>query len=449
VLDISCDAHDGGEHKRLNGRGAFCRPGVVWKEAVRTIFTLQGKLGISPDRQQRGIGCILMVMKGTLDRKESHRTMALRAFAQVGDEASRRNIPCARTRFWRRLVMLIAVLALVGAAIVLQGWYQQQTGMVVGRPLASRETHVHTVVFSSRPGVVYLGTHFGLFTSTDSGRTWPQQKGALSPMMITAVAVSPTNPDLLAVVSAPNGSSGGRLGIWVSANGGSDFQSTLPASLPAAAYPYTIQSAPGAGGHFYAFFTYSGWFETRDLGRHWFSITSGSLATVQVSSLLVDPTNPNHLLMGGDTGLFETENDGQTWQQITQVQGSVNSLVATQGISRQGRTFLCATDQGLYRSVSETGHIAWSQLRFSTTLDFTRLALSDNGSALYALSGSDLWFSPDLGTTWVHRWHFTRGDLTALAMNPDNAQELLAGFFWPGLVLISTNAGSTFHTLTD
>ncbi len=78
-----------------------------------------------------------------------------------------------------------------------------------------------------------------------------------------------------------------------------------------------------------------------------------------------------------------------------------------------------------------------------------RVLFSPEGSALYALVGADLWFSRDLGTTWTHRWHFARGDLVSLVVDPHNPQELLAGFFWPGLVLISTNAGEDWRTLTD
>ncbi len=80
--------------------------------------------------------------------------------------------------------------------------------MVAGRLLASQETHLHTVVWSSRPGVVYLGTHFGLFTSVDGGHTWPQHQGELNTTMVTSVAVSPTNPDLLAVLAVPTGGIG-------------------------------------------------------------------------------------------------------------------------------------------------------------------------------------------------------------------------------------------------
>ena len=66
--------------------------------------------------------------------------------------------------------LVILVLIALGT-LAWQGFYQQQTGMIIGQPLASSQTHLHTVVWSSRPGVIYLGTHFGLFSSTDSGHT--------------------------------------------------------------------------------------------------------------------------------------------------------------------------------------------------------------------------------------------------------------------------------------
>ncbi|HEY1353162.1 MAG TPA: hypothetical protein VGF67_26405 [Ktedonobacteraceae bacterium] len=349
----------------------------------------------------------------------------------------------------RRLLLLLAMAGLLSAAIFWQSWYQQQTGMIAGRPLASRETHLHAVVFSSRSGVIYLGTHAGLFASTDGGRTWPRSKAALTTMMITAIAVSPTNPDLLAVLSIPNGSSGGQLGVWVSADGGAHWRFTPPASLPASAYPYALESASGAAGHFYAFFTSAGWFETHDLGKHWSPLTYGTLAPMTISSLLVDPANTGHLLIGSDAGLSASKDDGKTWQQITRVQSPVTSLVATQERPDRTRIIFCATDQELLRGIQRQGQILWMPVSLPTSLLPTRLVVNADGSALYALAGSDLWFSANQGSTWSHRWHFARGDLTALTLNPDNVQELLAGFFWPGLALISTDAGLSWRTLTD
>jgi photosystem II stability/assembly factor-like uncharacterized protein len=348
---------------------------------------------------------------------------------------------------WRwKVVFLCGLLALV-AALVWQVANRQQNGMIAGRPLSSPQTHLHTVVISPRPGVVYLGTHYGLFTSTDGGRTWPESQGALNTNMITSIAVSPSNPNLLAVLAVPTSGLSGRMGIYVSADAGQHWRFTLPAHLAASAFPYSIQAAPGGRGHFYAFFTYAGWFETQDLGQHWSAITAGSLASIQTPSLLIDPSNPAHLLMGGDQGLFETRDDGRNWQKVAAVQGYVSALAATVPRTGQPRVIFCATDQGLYRwqegqEIAQVGHLPAPDPPL-------RLAVSADGSALYALFRSDLWFSPDLGATWTRREHFPRGDMVALALDPANPEHLLAGFYSPGLVMSSSDGAVSWRVLTD
>lgn len=351
-----------------------------------------------------------------------------------------------RSGRWKTILIVVLLAAI--AATAWQLLNRHQNSMVAGRPLSYPQTHLHTVVISTQPGVVYLGTHYGIFTSTDGGQSWPQSQGDLNTNMITAIAVSPTNPDLLAVLAVPTSGIGQQAGIYVSRDAGKSWHFTLPDRLPATAYPYAIQGGAGAGGRFYAFFSYAGWFETEDLGQHWHAITSGTLASIQTPSLLTDPLDPNHLLMGGDQGLFETRDDGQSWQQISAVRGAVTTLSATTTVGSAPRTILCATDQGLYRW--QDGQQQITQLsKLPASSPPTRILLSADGSALYALFGSDLWFSADQGTSWVHRWHFGRSDLTALVFNPLNPKRLLAGFFAPGLVLRSNDSGSSWQTLTS
>lgn len=352
--------------------------------------------------------------------------------------------------FWQRricwLTLSTVVLLIIALTLSWQVFYQQ-TGMVMGRPLASSQNHLHTVVFSSRPGVVYLGTHFGLFASIDGGHTWPQHQGALSTAMITAVAVSPTHPDLLAVVAVPTTSLTQAAGVYVSADAGQHWHFTIPPGLSAAAYPLTLQAASGAAGHFYVFYAGISWFETRDLGQHWSALQAPGM--LQNPTFLSEPFAPAHLLSGGDQGLLESWDDGQHWQRVIAVQGTVFSLVATQPSGASGRAILCATEQGLYRGLEQHGKITWSRLPGPSAGAATRMALSADGSALYVLYGSDLWFSADQGSTWRRRWHFMRGDLVALVIDPQRPQEVLAGFFWPGLVLNSANGGSSWQTLTS
>ena len=108
---------------------------------------------------------------------------------------------------WRVWLTLLALALIVALASMGGQWLsQRQNSMIPGRPLSYPQTHLHTIVMSTRPGVVYLGTHYGLFTSTDGGQTWPQSQGDLHTSMITAIAVSPSNPDLIAVLAVPTAS---------------------------------------------------------------------------------------------------------------------------------------------------------------------------------------------------------------------------------------------------
>jgi photosystem II stability/assembly factor-like uncharacterized protein len=265
--------------------------------------------------------------------------------------------------------------------------------------------------------------------------------------MITAIAVSPSNPDLLAVIGVPTSGIGGQAGIYVSRDGGQNWRFSVPANLPLTAYPYTIVGATGAGGHFYIFFTFGGWFETQDMGLHWRAVTSGALSAMQAPTLLTDPYDPGHLLLGGDQGLFESRDDGLHWQQITAVQGTVISLTASTG---SPRWIFCATDQGLYRW--RDGQAAGSIERMHglpAPGTPTRMAIDGAGGVLYALFSTDLWFSATHGETWEHYWHFERHDLVSLVVDPANVRHLVAGFFLPAEVEVSGDGGHSWGILTN
>jgi hypothetical protein len=220
---------------------------------------------------------------------------------------------------------------------------------------------------------------------------------------------------------------------------------SAPPGLSPSAYPYTIKAGSGSSGQFYAFYFYSGWFETRDLGAHWYPITNDTLSNMGTPTLLTDLTDPNHLYLGGDQGLYESRDDGSHWLRISAIQGVVQSIVAA---DTAPGIFYCATDQGLYIWREGSKHITHvANLPMSPPP--TRLATDETGKALYGLSGQDLWFSPDRGTTWLHRGHFDRGDLISLIVDPLNPLHLYAGFFLPPMVVYSTNGGISWQTLTD
>ncbi len=350
-----------------------------------------------------------------------------------------------QTRIVRSLVIALLIIGIVVAWQVLNTYNNSTDPTVAGRPLSNPHTHLHAVVLGKRPGVLYLGTHYGLFTSTDSGRTWPQPHGVLNTYMVTAIAASPSHANVLALIVIPTSGIALQSGIAFSHDGGNTWQIITPPGLSPSAYPYAIKAGVGSSGQFYIYYFNAGWFETRDLGTHWYPITSGTFSNMGTPTLLTDPTDPDHLFLGGDQGLYESQDDGSHWLRISALQGPVQSLVAA---NTTPRTLYCATNQGLY-TWHEGDRLITQVANLPMPTPPTRLAIDETGKALYGLSGQDLWVSYDGGTSWVHRWHFDRGDLISLVVDPLNPRNLYAGFFWPPKVVDSTDGGSSWHTLTD
>ena len=348
-------------------------------------------------------------------------------------------------RITQILVFGILIIVIVVAWQFLNAYNNSTDPIITGRPLSNPHTHLHSVVLGEKPGVLYLGTHYGLFTSTDGGHSWPQSHGAMSNYMVTSIAVSPSNPNILALIVIPTSGLGQQSGIAFSRDNGTSWQISAPSGLSSSAYPYSVKAGTGGAGQFYAYYFYAGWLETRDLGAHWYPITRGTLSGMQTPSLLTDSNNPNHLFLGGDQGLFESHDDGSHWLHISAIQGNVQSIIATNSTPR---ILYCATDQGFYHWQEGSTRII-QVTHIPMTPPPTRLVIDKTGKALYGLSGQDLWFSSDEGSSWVHRWHFDRGDLISLVVDPTNPYTLYAGFFLPPEVIYSKDGGSSWQALTD
>ncbi len=342
---------------------------------------------------------------------------------------------------------VLVILLSLGVLFVLVGWqflsvHNANTDpSVAGQPLSNAQTHLHTVAIGSKVGVLYLGTHYGIFTSNDGGQTWPQARGMLNTLMIITIVTNPQNANVLALVGIPSVSGSGPEGVYFSQNGGTTWTLRNPPGLSLAAYPSTLQA--GSGGQFYAFYLNGGWFETRDMGVHWHSMALHNLPSMQTPVLLPFANNPAHLLLGGEQGLFESKDDGQSWNALTSVQGAVLSMVASKTIPA---TIFCATDQGLYTWKDGSAQIR--QIALPGTSTFSRLAVDATGNILYGLAGQNLEYSQDGGAHWTLRKHFSRGDLTAFVLDPQHAERLYVGFFLPPQVVYSTDSGKNWQILT-
>lgn len=347
-------------------------------------------------------------------------------------------------RVWLAILGVVVILVLLEVGY--QHWKNSPAPTVAGRPLSNPQTHLHTIALGDSPDTIYLGTHFGLFWSIDGGRTWPQQEGALPGLMITSIAVSPANPNALAVIGVSNTGDASQNGLYISQDDGKSWRLSNPplpnAGLGGAIWPYFVEAGADAPGHWYAVFLGAGLYETTDAGARWSLRTQGTLSSAQIASLLIDPGDPNHVLLGTDTGLYQTHDDGAHWDQVMGVQGTIMALLA---LPSEPGTILCATDADLWRSTDAGAHFERLAAR-----SFSRLTVAgDQHPTIYGLSGEQVLRSSDAGSHWTVAATLDRSDLIALVGDPADAQTLYVGYFFPPAVYSSRDGGSSWQVVTS
>ena len=92
--------------------------------------------------------------------------------------------------------------------------------------------------------------------------------------------------------------------------------------------------------------SWGGLFRSRDGGATWFQANQGRFVAGALA-IAVDPTDPNHLLLGTDAGLLTSRNGGLDWRAAAGLPG-VAVLAVT--FDRAGRRQLAGTDAGVFSS---------------------------------------------------------------------------------------------------
>jgi len=235
-----------------------------------------------------------------------------------------------------------------------------------------------------QPNVYYVGAAAGgVFRTSDGGLSWKAVFEREAVASIGAIAVAPSNPNVVWVgtgeANSRNDMSGGR-GVYVSTDGGSTWR-------------------------------FAG---LKDAG--------------QISSLVVDPANPNAVFVGAvgrawgpnpERGVFRTTDGGKTWQKVLYVNETTgaSSLIMDPGnpmilyagmwpVRRYPWMLVSGgAGGGVYRSVDGGG--TWKKLTDGLPEGPTgRIGLAaapSNPRHIYALVEAKkgiLWDSVDLGDHW-------------------------------------------------
>lgn len=150
-----------------------------------------------------------------------------------------------------------------------------------------------------------------------------------------------------------------------------------------------------------------GLWKTTDGGANWTMQNTDFLATLGVSSILVDPGNTNIIYIGtgdrdgGDSpglGVYKSTNGGTTWAASNNGMGNrtVGMMIMDPGNSS---VIVAATNRGIYKTTDAGAN--WVRTS-STTNNFRDIRFKPGDfTTQYATESGDFWRSTDSGGSWT------------------------------------------------
>ncbi|HJX84672.1 MAG TPA: hypothetical protein VJ723_10040, partial [Candidatus Angelobacter sp.] len=295
-------------------------------------------------------------------------------------------------------------------------------------------------VSPSNPNIVYVGTGEqtqgnGVYKSTDAGNTWANI-GLKDTHVITGLVVDPRDPDIVLVAAAGDFASGDHRGVFKTTDGGKTWQKTLFKDN-----------------------------ETRVMDLNMGPDTPTVLYAALQRFSLPTPGQPPPQTREQDAAIYKSTDEGSTWTLIggkglpSQPMGRVGVAIVP---GTQGNGVFAIASQGVFRS--EDGGATWTR----TTTDsrvvgnsyFSRIMVDPrNGQNVYVAQTS-MYRSSNGGRTFDAWAGAPSGDdFHVIWINPRDNQQMILGVDQGAIV--SVNGGKTwsswynqatgqfYHVITD
>ena len=299
------------------------------------------------------------------------------------------------------------------------------------------------------PDILYVTTNDYIYKSRDGGKTWANISRGMSHSRVIAMAVDPSYP---ATVYA--GTKGDA--VYKSYDGGQRW-----ASMRSGLDDATISSVvnqfvfdPYDSNHIFAATT-MGIFETKTGGGSWVKKMEGMKEVLMVVALGMDPTRPAVLYAGTSGGVYKSVNEGGHWEKVN------NGLVPPEMIKSsralnvtsihvdpfEPDTVYAATLSGLFKSTD--GAASWDRIGQSLQDQMIISMILDRSKrgVIYITGRDGVHRSGDGGANWkTLNKGFASTNIRSIAQSATNPDLFYAGTNGSGLYR-SQDAGETWESM--